>query len=93
MSRLRMKTKVCAFFNLTCYQRAGANVNLCVASSLLEAGARALNSIPHVNAMEGLYAYNKVKSKLSSFLKPFAEDGRIVSEQDVKAFFEKIKNA
>ncbi|KAK9433631.1 hypothetical protein V1505DRAFT_121690 [Lipomyces doorenjongii] len=61
-------------------------------SSLLEAGTRALNSMPHINAMEGLYAYNKVKTKLASFLRPFAEQGKIVSEQDVKTFFDSIKN-
>ncbi|KAK9464787.1 putative zinc finger in N-recognin-domain-containing protein [Lipomyces arxii] len=60
--------------------------------SLLDAGTRALGSLPHLNAMEGLYAYNKVKTKLASFLKPFADEGRIVSEQDVKAFFEEIKS-
>ncbi|KAK7206263.1 hypothetical protein BZA70DRAFT_309969 [Myxozyma melibiosi] len=60
-------------------------------SSLLDAGARALNSMPRVNAMEGIYAYEKVKSKLSSFLKPFAEDGRIVSEEDVKAFLRRSR--
>ncbi|KAK9241426.1 hypothetical protein V1525DRAFT_393119 [Lipomyces kononenkoae] len=61
-------------------------------SSLLEAGTRALNAMPHINAMEGLYAYNKVKTKLASFLRPFAEQGKIVSEQDVKTFFASIKN-
>ncbi|KAK9319564.1 putative zinc finger in N-recognin-domain-containing protein [Lipomyces orientalis] len=61
-------------------------------SSLLEAGTRALNSLPHISAMESLYAYNKVKTKLASFLKPFAEQGKIVSEQDVKTFFDNIKN-
>ncbi|KAK9479330.1 putative zinc finger in N-recognin-domain-containing protein [Lipomyces japonicus] len=61
-------------------------------TSLFEAGTKALNSMAHLDAVEGLYAYNKIKEKLSSFLKPFADEGKIVSEQDVKSFFNEIKN-
>ncbi|KAK9449220.1 putative zinc finger in N-recognin-domain-containing protein [Limtongia smithiae] len=75
-------------FCLLCY----TSTNRFADESLVDAGTRALNSLPRVNAMEGIYAYNRVKSKLETFLRPFAEEGRIVSEQDVKVFFDKIKS-
>lgn len=57
-------------------------------SSLLEAGARALNSIPRQQALKGLEAYEMIKQRLSDFFKPFAEEGRVVTEDDVNGFFQ-----
>ncbi|KAK9456891.1 hypothetical protein V1511DRAFT_495589 [Dipodascopsis uninucleata] len=59
-------------------------------SSLLDAGTKALNSMPHLSTMESIYAYNKIKERLSMFLKPFADEGKIVTEQDVKTFFSTV---
>lgn len=59
--------------------------------SLLDLGADALLSLPREQAIEGLHAYDKIKSKLRDFFKPFAEQGTIVTEDKVREFFDKIK--
>ncbi|EDO15023.1 hypothetical protein Kpol_1007p7 [Vanderwaltozyma polyspora DSM 70294] len=47
------------------------------------------STLPHGMAIEGLVAFQKLKTKLSSFFKEFAENGEIVKEEDIKKFFEK----
>ncbi|CAK7896288.1 hypothetical protein CAAN1_03S02894 [[Candida] anglica] len=59
--------------------------------SLLELGAGALQSLPREQAIEGLQAYDKIKSKLRDFFRPFAEDGKVVTEDEVRNFFSKVK--
>lgn len=61
-------------------------------SSLLDAGTRALNSLPREQAMNGLRAYEQIRQQLTSFLRPFAEEGKIVTEGDVNGFFEKFRD-
>lgn len=61
-------------------------------SSLLDAGAKALSSIPRHQALQGLQAYSMIKQKLSDFFKPFAETGKVVTETDVVGFFEQVKS-
>lgn len=56
-------------------------------SSLLEAGTRALNDMPRPQAIQCLEAYSIMKEKLSNFFKPFAEQGKVVTEEDVTGFF------
>lgn len=56
-------------------------------SSVFELGIRELNNIPSDQAVQGLVAYEKIKSKLTEFLKPFAQEGRIVTKEEVKEFF------
>ncbi|AMD21905.1 HFR050Wp [Eremothecium sinecaudum] len=53
-----------------------------------EAASRVLNTVDNEIVMNGALAYHAIKSKLSDFLKPFAETGRIVKEEDIKSFFE-----
>lgn len=62
-------------------------------SSLLDAGAQALNTlVPRQRALEGIQAYDMIKQKLNAFFKPFAESGKVVTENDVNGFFEKVRN-
>ncbi len=60
-------------------------------SSTFDAGLEALNSLPRAQALEGLYAYNIVKDRLSNFLRPFAEQGKIVTTEEVEKFFTEVK--
>ncbi|RLV95389.1 Protein mlo2 [Spathaspora sp. JA1] len=55
--------------------------------SILDMGTDALHSLPRQQAIEGLQAYENMKSKLHSFFKPFAEQGKIVTEDEVRQFF------
>lgn len=61
-------------------------------SSLLDAGAAALNQIPRQQALRGIQAYSMIKAKLNDFFKPFAEQGKVVTEGDVVGFFEQVKS-
>lgn len=59
--------------------------------SLLDLGAEALLSVPREQALEGLQAYDKIKSRLKDFFRPFAEQGKVVTEEEVRTFFGNIK--
>ncbi|KAK6459011.1 putative zinc finger in N-recognin-domain-containing protein [Scheffersomyces xylosifermentans] len=59
--------------------------------SLLELGAGALSSLPREQAIEGLQAYDKIRAKLREFFKPFAEEGKVVTEEEVRDFFAAVK--
>ncbi|TFK50451.1 hypothetical protein OE88DRAFT_257164 [Heliocybe sulcata] len=56
--------------------------------SLEELGMRALSRLPRERALDGIRAFNAMRDGLMDYLRPFAEDGRVVEEGDVKAFFE-----
>ena len=59
--------------------------------SLLERGEAALSNIDRVRAIEGVMVYNHLKDKVKDFLKPFAESGKAVGAEDIKAYFEKLR--
>lgn len=59
--------------------------------SLLDRGEAALSNVDRVRAIEGVMVYNHLKSKVKDFLKPFAENGQMVSAEDIKAYFEKLR--
>ncbi|KAF3932306.1 hypothetical protein ABW19_dt0206816 [Dactylella cylindrospora] len=61
--------------------------------TLFDAGEKALGAIDRVRAIEGVMAYNILKEKVRSFLLPFAEEKRIVSPEDVKKYFEDLKES
>lgn len=59
--------------------------------SILEAGTEALHNLPRDQAIESIQAYDKIRSKLREFFKPFAEQGKVVTEEEVREFFNKQK--
>jgi E3 ubiquitin-protein ligase UBR7 len=59
--------------------------------SLLDRGERALTNMDRVRAIEGVMAYNHLKEKLKPFFKEFAESGKAISAEDIKAHFAKIR--
>lgn len=59
--------------------------------SILDMGADALQSLPREKAIEGLQAYDKIREKLRDFFKPFAEEGKVVTEEEVREFFGAMK--
>ncbi|SSD59459.1 uncharacterized protein SCODWIG_01220 [Saccharomycodes ludwigii] len=53
-------------------------------------GNRELNNhISRDTAITGILALEEVKTKLKQFLRPFAETGKVVEENDIKSFFAK----
>lgn len=59
--------------------------------TLFDLGSSALQSLPVPHAIEGLQAYDAMKKKLSEFFKDFVDNNKIVTEQEVKDFFGKMK--
>ncbi|KAK3061771.1 hypothetical protein LTS18_005463 [Coniosporium uncinatum] len=59
--------------------------------SLLERGEAALNNVDRVRAIEGVMVYNHLKEKVKDFLKPFAENGKMVGAEDIKKYFETLR--
>jgi E3 ubiquitin-protein ligase UBR7 len=50
--------------------------------------AALLNTIPRQQAIEGLKALDGIRASLTTFLRGFAENDRVVTEEDVTNFFE-----
>lgn len=47
------------------------------------------NAMHREQAIAGISAFNALKNKLNEFLKPFAETGNVVKEEDIKDFFQR----
>jgi E3 ubiquitin-protein ligase UBR7 len=60
-------------------------------SSIYDMGARAINSLPREQAIEGVQVFETIKTRLKDFLKPFAQDGKVVNKEDIESFFEELK--
>jgi len=56
--------------------------------SLEELGMRALQHLPRDRAIDGIRAFNDMRDGLLEYLRPFAQEGKIVEEGDVNKFFE-----
>ncbi|KAF3071560.1 Protein mlo2 [Trichoderma lentiforme] len=59
--------------------------------SLLDRGESALRNMDRVRAIEGVMAYNHLKEQLTPFFKQFAESGKAVGAEDIKAYFAKLR--
>ncbi|KAF9451597.1 hypothetical protein P691DRAFT_699086 [Macrolepiota fuliginosa MF-IS2] len=55
--------------------------------SLEELGMRALERLPRDRAIDGIHAFQEMRNDLMSFLRPFAQEGKVVNEDDVRGFF------
>ncbi|XP_064181283.1 putative E3 ubiquitin-protein ligase UBR7 [Anguilla rostrata] len=51
----------------------------------------ALNRLDHVQQLEIIYEYNDMKTELKDYLQRFAEEGRAVSPEDIRGFFEELR--
>ncbi|KAF4592220.1 zinc finger, n-recognin [Ophiocordyceps camponoti-floridani] len=59
--------------------------------SLLERGESALRNVDRVRAIEGVMAYNHLKEQLKPFFQQFADSGKAVGAEDIKAYFAKLR--
>ncbi|KAI2640191.1 hypothetical protein GGS21DRAFT_402759 [Xylaria nigripes] len=59
--------------------------------SLYERGESALKNIDRVRAIEGVMAYNNLKEKLKPFFQQFADSGKAIGAEDIKAYFAKLR--
>ncbi|KAF7760254.1 hypothetical protein Agabi119p4_10930 [Agaricus bisporus var. burnettii] len=60
--------------------------------SLEELGMRALERIPRDRAIDGIHAFQAMRDDLIKFLRPFAQEGKVVNESDVRAFFDSLES-
>lgn len=60
-------------------------------TSQYENGLRALSSLGHVQQIDAITEYNKMTVKLKEYLQTFAENKKIVTAEDIKVFFDSIK--
>lgn len=56
-------------------------------------GMKALSGMNRVQQVEVIHGYNDMKERLSAFLKTFAEDGKVVTAEDIQGFFQSMSNA
>ncbi|KAJ3293234.1 hypothetical protein HDU79_000603 [Rhizoclosmatium sp. JEL0117] len=59
--------------------------------SLLDLSFSALNKIPRVKAIEGVHAYERMAAFAKEYFKQFADEGRVVTSEDVVGMFEELK--
>ncbi|QBM90695.1 E3 ubiquitin-protein ligase UBR7 [Metschnikowia aff. pulcherrima] len=59
--------------------------------SLYDMGSTALLALPLPQALEGLEAYDVMKEKLRGFFKEFVDQKKVVTEDEVRDFFGKMK--
>ncbi|KAJ3720403.1 hypothetical protein EV361DRAFT_887810 [Lentinula raphanica] len=60
------------------------------ASTLEELGMRALSRLPRERAIDGIHAFNAMRDDLVQYLRPFAQEGKVVNEVDVRNFFDRL---
>ncbi|KAF9089904.1 hypothetical protein BGX29_011803 [Mortierella sp. GBA35] len=56
-------------------------------SSTLESGMKKLGEMDRVQMMDGMMAYNRMRDEIRAFLEPFSQQGKVVTEGDIQAFF------
>jgi E3 ubiquitin-protein ligase UBR7 len=69
----------------------GAGGSTVGSGSIYDRGESALKNVDRVKAIEGVMAYNHLKEKLTPFFKEFAESGKAISAEDIKAHFAKMR--
>jgi len=59
--------------------------------SQYEKGMEALSSMDRVKQVEAIQGYNSMKSNLMEYLKKFAENGKVVRQEDIQEFFQQMQ--
>jgi E3 ubiquitin-protein ligase UBR7 len=62
-------------------------------TSSYDSSLAALSSLPRVNQIDAISSYNQMKEKLFEYLQTFVINRRIVTEDDIKKFFETMKES
>jgi E3 ubiquitin-protein ligase UBR7 len=76
------------------YEEEGRKRTRCESScstSSMERGMRAFTQMPHMQQREMLHGYNDLKTALESYLKSFADNGQVVTKEDIGRFFDEFK--
>lgn len=54
---------------------------------------KALSEMDRVKQVEAIQSYNSMKSNLMDYLKKFAENGKVVRQEDIQEFFSGLKSS
>ncbi|XP_066282360.1 putative E3 ubiquitin-protein ligase UBR7 [Branchiostoma lanceolatum] len=60
--------------------------------STYEKGMEEFSKINRIQQVEVLHGYNDMKDNLRDYLKTFAEQGKVVTESDIKEFFKRMQD-
>lgn len=55
--------------------------------SQYESGMKALSEMDRTKQVEAIHSYNSMKGDLMEYFKTFAEEGKVVTQEDIKKFF------
>jgi len=58
----------------------------------MEHGMEALSRMDRIKQVEAIHSYNNMKQNLMDYLSKFADNKKVVREEDIKEFFENMKN-
>ena len=58
----------------------------------MEHGMEALSKMDRIKQVEAIHSYNNMKQNLMEYLSKFADNKKVVREEDIKEFFETMKN-
>ncbi|KAJ2387544.1 hypothetical protein GGI23_006251 [Coemansia sp. RSA 2559] len=61
--------------------------------SLYESALKQMQTMDHTRAIDAALAYRTLSAKLMDFLRPFASNGKVVTNQDIQSFFEQQRDA
>jgi len=61
------------------------------APDVMEKGMEALGQLDRVKQVEAIHSYNNMKDNLMEYLSKFADNKKVVREEDIKTFFEGMK--
>ena len=67
------------------------NIDSALADTLDQLTADTLNRLPRQVAIDGILAFGEFKNELMDYLKKFADNGKIVTKEDIEEFFEARK--
>ena len=68
------------------YENKSANIK----TSQYEDGMKALSDMDRTKQIEAIHGYNTMKSNLMEYLKKFAENKKVVREEDIQEFFQQM---
>ncbi|XP_031571472.1 putative E3 ubiquitin-protein ligase UBR7 [Actinia tenebrosa] len=57
-----------------------------------ESGMQALEGMGRINQVEAIHGYNDMKNELTDYLREFADQGKVVTSEDIKSFFDSMQS-
>ncbi|EJT99469.1 hypothetical protein DACRYDRAFT_95882 [Dacryopinax primogenitus] len=59
--------------------------------SIEELGMRMLDRLPRDRVIDGIHAYNQLRDRLTTFLRPFTQENKEVRQEDIESFFSELR--